>query len=222
MAVITISRQYGAGAMALGRMLAEKRGYTLASREIVQGIADKAKVSTDFVLTVEKEAGTTLSRFMTRIISSRGMVSKLLRDDSGYLDEKLYLDYLVLTVVQIADEGDAVIMGRGSQYILRTHPDTVHILLVDEFENRVKRVEKREKISRESAERIVRHEDKRRLNLYHRLGKQDFDNPSLYHMVLNMDRISLPQAFEMVNHLLQSLDRPKPAAGSGASKKART
>jgi cytidylate kinase len=213
MAVITISRQYGAGAMALGRMLAEKRGYTLASREIVQGIADKAKVSTDFVLTVEKEAGTTLSRFMTRIISSRGMVNKLLREDSGYIDEKLYLDYLVLTVVQIADEGNAIIMGRGSQYILRTHPDTVHILLVDEFENRVKRVERREQITRESAERIVRHEDKRRLNLYHRLGKQDFDSPSLYHMVLNMDRVSRPQAFEMINHLLQSLDHPKPAAG---------
>jgi cytidylate kinase len=213
MAVITISRQYGAGAMALGRMLAEKKGYALASRDIVQSIADKAKVSTDFVLTVEKEAGTTLSRFMTRIISSRGMVSKLLREDSGYLDEKLYLDYLVLTVVQIADEGNAVIMGRGSQYILRTHPDTVHILLVDEFENRVKRVEKREEISRESAERIVRHEDKRRLNLYHRLGKQDFDSPSLYHMVLNMDRVSRPQAFEIINHLLAPLDHPKPAAG---------
>lgn len=213
MAVITISRQYGAGAMALGRMLAEKRGYTLASREIVQGIADKAKVSTDFVLTVEKEAGTTLSRFMTRIISSRGMVSKLLRDDSGYIDEKLYLDYLVLTVVQIADEGNAIIMGRGSQYILRTHPDTVHILLVDEFENRVRRVEKREKINRESAERMVRHEDKRRLNLYHRLGKQDFESPSLYHMVLNMDRISRPQAFDMINHLLESLDHSKPEEG---------
>ena len=142
MAVITISRQYGAGAMALGRMLAEKRGYTLASRDIVQQIADKAKVSTDFVLAVEKEAGTKLSRFMTRIISSRGMVNKILRDDSGYIDEKLYLDYLVLTVVQIADEGNAVIMGRGSQYILKTHPDAVHILLVDEFENRVNRVAK--------------------------------------------------------------------------------
>ena len=213
MAVITISRQYGAGAMALGRMLAEKRGYTLASREIVQGIADKAKVSTDFVLTVEKEAGTTLSRFMTRIISSRGMVNKLLRDDSGYIDEKLYLDYLVLTVVQIADEGNAIIMGRGSQYILRTHPDTVHILLVDEFQNRVRRVEKREKINRESAERMVRHEDKRRLNLYHRLGKQDFESPSLYHMVLNMDRVSRPQAFDMINHLLESLDHSKPEEG---------
>jgi len=212
MAVITISRQFGAGAMKLGKMLAEKYGYTLASREIVQGIADKAKVSTDFVLSVEKEAGTRLSRFMTRIISSRGMVNKILRDDSGYIDEKLYLDYLVLTVVQIADEGNAVIMGRGSQYILRSHPDAVHILLVDDLENRIKRVEQREKTSYEQAARIVHHEDKRRLSLYHRLGKQDYDSPSLYHMVLNMSRLTRPQAFEMIRRIVDSLESSQPAA----------
>ncbi len=204
MAVITISRQFGAGAMALGEMLAESLGYTLASRDIVQQIADKAKVSTDFVLTVEKEAGTRLSRFLTPIISSRGMVNKILKEDAGYIDEQLYLDYLVLTVVQIADEGNAIIMGRGSQYILRTHPDAVHILLVDDREKRVRRVEKREKISAEQAARIVGHEDKRRLGLYHRLGKQDYDNPSLYHMVLNMSRLSIRQAFELVYRLVDS------------------
>jgi cytidylate kinase len=213
MAVITISRQFGAGAMALGQMLADKYGFVFASREIVQGIADKAKVSTDFVLTVEKEAGTRLSRFMTRIISSRGMVSKILRDDSGYIDEKLYLDYLVLTVVQIADEGNAVIMGRGSQYILKTHPDALHILLVDDLENRIRRVEKREKVSSEQAARIVSHEDKRRLNLYHRLGKQDFDSPSLYHMVLNMSRLPPRQAFEMICNLVNSTGSAAPVAG---------
>jgi cytidylate kinase len=204
MAVITISRQYGSGAMALGKRLAEKYGYTFASREIVQGIADKAKVSTDFVLSVEKEAGTRLSRFMTRIISSRGMVSKILRDDSGYIDEKLYLDYLVLTVVQIADEDNAVIMGRGSQYILRTHPYAVHILLVDDFEHRVARVAKREKASHEQAMRIVNHQDKRRLSLYHQLGKQDYDNPSLYHVGLNMSRLSIDKALSLVVDLVDS------------------
>lgn len=212
MAVITISRQFGAGAMALGQMLADRFGYTFASREIVQQIADKAKVSTDFVLSVEREAGTRLSRFMSSIISSRGMVSKILRDDSGYIDEKLYLDYLVLTVVQIADEGNAVIMGRGSQYILKTHPDTIHILLVDDLENRVKRVEGREKVSSEQAERIVHHEDKRRLSLYHRLGKQDYDSPSLYHMVLNMSRLSRQQAFEMICRLVDSAGAPTAGA----------
>lgn len=40
MAVITISRQFGAGAMALDQKLANKYAYTLASREIVQSIAD--------------------------------------------------------------------------------------------------------------------------------------------------------------------------------------
>jgi cytidylate kinase len=203
MAVITISRQFGAGAMALGQRLADNYGYTLASREIVQGIADKAKVSTDFVLSVEKEAGTRLSRFMTRIISSRGMVNKILRDDSGYIDEKLYLDYLVLTVVQIADEGNAIIMGRGSQYILRTHPDAYHILLVDDLDNRVARVAKRENSSTEHAARIVAQQDKRRLSLYHQLGKQDFDNPSLYHLVLNMSRLSFEKALQLVIDLLK-------------------
>ena len=140
---------------------------------------------------------------MTRIISSRGIVNKLLREDSGYIDEKLYLDYLVLTVVQIADEGNAVIMGRGSQYILKTHPDAYHILLIDDLENRIKRVEKREKTSREQAGRIVSHEDKRRLSLYHRLGKQDYDSPALYHMVLNMSRLSLEKAFDMVCNLVE-------------------
>jgi len=204
MAVITISRQFGAGAMALGKKLADKYGYTLASREIVQSIADKAKVSTDFVLSVEKEAGTRLSRFMTRIISSRGIASKILRDDSGYIDEKLYLDYLVLTVVQIADEGNVVIMGRGSQYILRTHPDTYHILLVDDTENRVARVAKRENTSREQAARLVAQQDKRRLSLYHQLGKQDYDRPGLYHLVLNMSRLSLDKAFGLVVNLIES------------------
>jgi cytidylate kinase len=203
MAVITISRQFGAGANALGKMLAEKLGYTFAGREIIQQIADKAQVSTDFVLSVEKEAGTRLSRFMTRIISSRGIVDKILKDDSGYIDEKLYLDYLVLTIVQIADEGNAVIMGRGSQYILKNHPESFHILLIDEPENRVRRVAEREKISRETAQRRIVQEDKRRLSLYHRLGKQDYDHPALYHLVLNMNRMGLEKAYGLVDRLVQ-------------------
>jgi cytidylate kinase len=204
MAVITISRQFGAGANALGKMLAEKFGYTFAGREIIQQIADKAQVSTDFVLSVEKEAGTRLSRFMTRIISSRGIVDKILKDDSGYIDEKLYLDYLVLTIVQIADEGNAVIMGRGSQYILKGHPDAFHILLIDDVENRVRRVGAREKLSRDAAVRRIALEDKRRLSLYHRLGKQDYDNPGLYHLVLNMSRLDLPKALGLVSRLMQA------------------
>ena len=36
-----------------------------------------------------------------------------------------------------ADEGDVVVLGRGSQYILDDHPDAFHVLMIDEFDNRV-------------------------------------------------------------------------------------
>ncbi|MCU0604835.1 MAG: cytidylate kinase-like family protein, partial [Desulfobacterales bacterium] len=87
--------------------------------------------------------------------------------------------------------------------ILRTHPDAYHILLVDDLDNRVARVAKRENSSTEHAARIVAQQDKRRLSLYHQLGKQDFDNPSLYHLVLNMSRLSFEKALQLVVDLLK-------------------
>jgi cytidylate kinase len=94
-----------------------------------------------------------------------------------------------------------VILGRGSQYILDDHPDAVHILLVNEFENRVKFMTERYEMTRRKAERTVVNEDRRRISLYKRLGKSDYENPLLYHMVLNMGRLDLETARNMVCNL---------------------
>jgi len=48
---------------------------------------------------------------------------------------------------------------------------------------------------------VVKNEDKRRLNLYKKLGKSDYDNPDLYHLVLNMGRISLDKASKLICNL---------------------
>ncbi len=47
-------------------------------------------------------------------------------------------------------------------------------------------------------------EDKRRANLYSKLGKKDYDNPEMYHLVLNMSRINLDVAFNLVCDLVRS------------------
>ena len=202
MAVITISRQFGAGGKTLGEMIAKQLGYTFADAEIVQRIAREANVSPHWVETVEKEAGGKLSRIVTKMVS-KPLVERILKDERGYLDEEIYLDYLVLIIAQIADEGNAVILGRGSQYILNDHPDAYHILLINEFENRVKFMEQRYDLSHTKAVQIVKYEDKRRLSLYRKLGKQDYEKPSLYHLVLNMSRISLDQALTLVCSLVE-------------------
>jgi len=201
MAVITISRQYGAGGKTLGKMIADELGYEFADSEIVARVAEMANVSTHWVETVENEAGGKLSRFVTRMVS-KPLVDRILKDERGYIDEEIYLDYLVLIIAQIADEGNVVVLGRGSQYILDDHPDAFHILMIDEFENRVRFMKENYELSESRATRVVRGEDKRRKALYQKLGKTDYDDPFLYHMVLNMGRLSLEEAAKMVCSLV--------------------
>ena len=201
MAVITISRQFGAGGITLGKMIAETMGYTFADSDILQRVAKEANVSTDWIESFEKEAGSKLSRFISSMVSKRWL-DRVISDERGYLDEQIYLDYLVLIIAQFADEGDVVILGRGSQYILNDHPDAVHILLVNEFENRVKFMMDRYSMPNKKAERMVVNEDRRRINLYKRLGKSDYEDPNLYHLVLNMGRVSLETASNLVCNLV--------------------
>lgn len=202
MAVITISRQFGAGGVTLGKMIADSLGYTFADSDILQRVAKEANVSTHWVESFEKEAGSKLSRMISSMISKRWL-DRVLADERGYLDEQVYLDYLVLIIAQFADEGDVVILGRGSQYILNDHPDAVHVLLVNEFESRVQFIMQRYEMTRNKAERLVVNEDRRRVSLYKRLGKSDYENPQLYHLVLNMGRLDLDNAREMVCNLVE-------------------
>jgi len=201
MAVLTISRQFGAGGITLGKMIADKLGYTFADTEIIQEIAKEANVSPQWVEAFEKEAGTKLSRVISSMVSQK-WIDRILKDERGYLDEQIYLDYLVLIIAKMADEDNVVIIGRGSQYILNDHPDAFHILLVDEFDNRVKFLVDRYDMTARKATQVVTNEDKRRINLYSKLGKVDFDNPNLYHLVLNMSRIDLALAQSLVCQMI--------------------
>jgi len=203
MAVITISRQFGAGGITLGKNVAESLGYSFADTEIIKMVAEMANVSTNFVETVEKEAGGKFSKVINRLVS-KPLLDRVLKDERGYIDEEIYLDYLVLIIAQMADEGNVVILGRGSQYILSDHPDAYHFLLIDEFANRVKFMQDHYSLSQSRAEQVVRSEDKRRLNLYRKLHKTDYDRPSLYHMVLNMNRIDLDTAHALICRLVPS------------------
>jgi cytidylate kinase len=202
MAVITISRQFGSGGKTLGKMLADKLGYTFADDNIIQMVAKEANVSPKWVRSFEKEAGTKLSKIISKMVSQR-LLDRVLKDERGYIDEQLYLDYLVLIIAQIADEGNVIIMGRGSQYILNDHPDAHHILLIDNVEHRKKFLMGKYDISATRAAQVVTNEDKRRFNLYSKLGKKDFDDPFLYDLVINMSRTSMQTAEKLVCDLIE-------------------
>ena len=129
MAVITISRQFGAGGRTIGQMVAKSLKYTFVGDEIVEMIAAKAKVSDNWVAGMEREAGSKWLRFASTLVS-KSLVDRVLGGERGDMDEEKYVDLLQQVLNRIADEDNAVILGRGGQYLLRDRPNVFHVLLI--------------------------------------------------------------------------------------------
>lgn len=197
MAVITISRQFGAGGLTMGKALAEKLGYLFFDNEIIQMISQKAKVSSDWVSSIEKEAGGKLHKLISSLIP-KSVVDNILADDHGYIDEHIYVDLLKNIIRQIAESDDSIILGRGSQYILKDHPNAIHLLLVADLDYRVKFMRSRYNLTDSKAKQVVSAEDRRRINLYRKFDKTDFDRPGHYHLTLNMSKLDLDKATGLI------------------------
>ncbi len=203
MAVVTISRQFGAAGKTLGEMVAKELGYSFVADQIIQMVAKKAKVSTHGVEFIENEAGGKLLKFMSGLVARR-YVERILDDKRGYIDEEIYVDLLKQIIAQLAEEGNVTILGRGGQYILRNFEGAFHILLIAHKEDRIKFMEKHYKMSYSQATQTVNREDKRRVNLYRKFGKGDYDHPDLYHLVLNMSKVDLEKAKQLIVSLVRS------------------
>ena len=201
MAVLTISRQFGAGGITLGKRVAQRLGYTFYDKEIIQRVAQKAKVSPQWVESMEKEAGGKIERLISGLVS-KSFFDRILDDRHGYIDEEIYVDLLHKIIKTIAAEGNAVILGRGSQFILKDNEETFHILLVADREYRIKFIEEKYELFTKHAVQTINSEDKRRINLYRKFGKEDYDNWVHYHVVLNMSRVDLDVAEKLVCKLV--------------------
>jgi len=202
MAVITISRQFGAGGWTLGERLAKRLGYRYVHEDMIKEVAAKAKVSPSRIKTLEKRGPSKLMNFLDKVVTT-SYVDRLLSDKYGFVDEKTYVDVVKKIIQELHEEGNVVIIGRGSQYVLKGFPDVWKILLVAEQEYRTEFVMNKFKLNRSEAENAIKRRDKIRSRFLNYFLQAEYHNdPLSYDMVLNMTRISMDQAEKMVAGLV--------------------
>ena len=160
-------------------------------------MAKEANVSTEWIKGVEKHAGDWLMRFVNKFVNGE-FIENLVGDKKTDFDEKKYITFLQSIVNRIADEDNVVILGRGSQYILQGRENVIHLLLVADFDDRIKFLEKSWKMKRKDAEKEILVREKRRDSFmkYFELGPPN--SPNLYHLVLNTSKIDLAQVRKTV------------------------
>jgi cytidylate kinase len=206
MAVITISRQFGAGGRSLGEMIATELDYKFVDDLVIQELAKKAKVTTDDIKDMERTSGSVLSKIISSMLS-RNYMERIVGEGKGYINEVIYVELIKDVLTNFARQGNVVLLGRGGQYILKDFKDAFHILLVADMERRIKFMQQFYSMTDAQAEKAVKQGNERRRNLYKKLGYTDYNSPNLYHIVLNMSRLSMDHALETIVALVKKSEK---------------
>ena len=204
MAVIAISRQFGAGGRELGKQIAHKLEYYYADEDILEKAAVEVHVSPEWEKIVEMESGGKLQRYISKLNPfGQSLMERPLTDKQRYIDGFKYVELMHSIITRIAEEGNAVIVGRGGQYILQDFEDAYHLLLIANEKDRVKFIVDKYNFSHKRAVQVVKTMEKRRVNLYSFFGRKDYDDLSLYNLTLNMSKLSMDQAKGLVHELIK-------------------
>jgi len=202
MAVITISRQGGAGGLSVAHSLSKKLEYALIDKEIINIVAKDTKVTAQSVASIEKDAGALLNRIIDGLIS-KNYIDNLVGEGKGYINDTVYIETLYKVITRIAEEDNCVIVGRGGQHILKDFENAYHLLLVSEKQNRIKFMMKHHNLLPDKAKDIVERHDIRRSRLYNKMGEVGYDKPELYHLIINTSKLSLERAVDIIVDLVK-------------------
>jgi cytidylate kinase len=206
MAVITIRGQLGSRAPEIGKMLANRLNYEYVDRKIIESVSSKTNYSKREILIKERPAGTLPGRIIESL--NQTYPAALAREGAyvpGWefpLADWRYIESLKVIFEEIAERGSVVIRGRGSQFILKNHPNILHVLTVAPLKSRIKQVMNALNIEEKAAIKKIVSFDSSRREFIKRYFKADIENPINYDLVLNTERIENDDAVELIAYAL--------------------
>jgi cytidylate kinase len=197
---IAISRQAGAGGIPIAEHLAEylqthgpktQRPWTVFDKNLVE------QVLADHHLPKE------IARYMPedRISQISDMVEELL---GLHPPSWTLLRQTTETILHLAELGNVILVGRGASVITSQLDNVFHVRLIGSVEERVKLLQEFYQFNRKAALEFMRKEDVGRRRYVRRYFHRDIEDPMLYHVVVNTDRLSYEEATRLIGDAVLS------------------
>lgn len=144
-----------------------------------------------------------LELYDDRRLKEKALEFGLTGDDLGGLNERapgfweqafsrkpeIYRDILERVVYQVASEGQGVIVGHGSQVLLREFSCAFHVRVHAGVSSRIQRLQERQGLTQEAADRLVRKMDDQHEGFFRYAFQLDMESPDLYDLVINTEKM---------------------------------
>jgi cytidylate kinase len=191
MPVITISRQHGSLGDEIGKEVANRLDLRLVDQDVITEVSRRLGVPAESVSERDEREGSPVSELVRRMrLLYPATLAPRSSPENPDLDEAAYLQVIREVIWEVARGNDAVIVGRGSAFILPRHPDIVHVLLIAPLDVRVERVMAAEGLDQQRALQRIKQVDESRTRYIRHFYRTNWLDLKHYDLVVNTGRFS--------------------------------
>lgn len=189
--IVTIGREFGSGGLYIGELVAKHLGIPFYDKELIDRIAEETGMVRQYVERLSEYAPTK-SIFAYSFVG-RGSTGESIEDYIMNIQRKVLLD--------LAEEGPCVIVGRSADYVLRNHAELLNVFVQGDMDDKVRRVCELKHVEESEAIRLIKDTDKRRSINYKYFTGQTWGDRRNYTVVLNSTRIGVEKTAEIIASL---------------------
>ncbi len=189
--IITISREYGSGGRMIGKMVAEKLGISYYDKEIIAKVAEATGFTEDYI---EKngEYSPSKSIFAYSVVG---------RDRSGSSMNDYIFSVQRKIILEIAEKGPCVIVGRCADDILADYENSLHVFVYGEAEENIKKVMASNHVSEKEALKLMKMTDKKRSINYNYYTDRQWGKAQNYDICLNSSAFGYEACADIISEI---------------------
>ena len=190
--IITISREFGSGGRTIGRLVAEKLGIPFYDKGLVDQVALESGFAPKFV--EENGEHAPGSSRLAYAFAAQGVPGVM----NGLSTADFLWNIQCSVILQLAEKGPCVIVGRNADYILKDRPDILHAFIHADMDFRADRIVRLYGESEKSPEARLNEKDKRRRVNYHHYTGQTWGMADNYDICLNSSAIGIENCVDII------------------------
>ncbi len=190
--IITVSREFGSGGRTVAHKVADALGIPYYDKELVKRVAGETGFHENFVET-EGEYANSKSGFAYALSSqpTHGALGGMSINDFLWVAQRK-------VVLELADSGPCVIVGRCADYILGGRDDVLNVFIYADMKSRAERIVRLYGESEQTPEKRLEDKDKKRKVYYKHFTGKDWGDVKNYHMSLDSATLGIDKCVELI------------------------
>ena len=196
--IITISREFGSGGRTIGRKVAEQLGIPFYDKELVDQIALESGFAPNYV---EEHGEHSPGRsFFAYAFAPQGVPGVM----NGLSTADFLWSVQCNVILQLADQGPCVIVGRNADYILKDREDALHVYVFADQPYRAERIVRLYGESEKSPEARLNEKDKRRRVNYQHYTGRTWGQAQNYDLCLDTGVLGIEQCTDIIVNVVKN------------------